>query len=314
MPARKKILFVGGYGRSGSTLLDRTLGHSSPAIFSGGEIRHIFAEGYDQNRLCGCGVPFLECPFWIAVSRRAFGGSEALDTREVLARKQRVDRWWLIPRLAARPLQTGGWRRDLAAHQDLLSRLYDGIVAESGCEVIVDSTKDPSHGYVLATMTDVDLYVIHLVRDSRAVAHSWQRKKFNPGSGADMERYSLLKTGAEWDMINALISGLRPLAAGYTVLRYEDFMSDPSESLAKVFEMVGVAPSMPIDRMLTFSEDHTVAGNPIRFARGQTQLRLDDEWRRAMATTGKITMTGLTLPALASYGFRVSWRAGAQNV
>jgi len=309
MTARKKILFVGGYGRSGSTLLDRVLGHSSPSLFSGGEIRHIFAEGYAENRLCGCGTPFLQCPFWTSVSDHAFGGSDALDISEVLARKQRVDRWWLIPRLAARPLHNGRWGRDLAAHQELLSKLYDGIVTESGCEVIIDSTKDPSHGYVLATMPDVDLYVIHLVRDSRAVAHSWQRKKFNPGSGLDMNRYSLLKTGAEWDLINALISGLKPLAAGYTVLHYEDFISDPSTALAKVFDMIDIDPSLPADGRVTFADDHTVAGNPIRFARGETQLKLDDEWRQTMATTGKITMTGLTLPALASYGFRVSWRS-----
>lgn len=309
MTARKKILFVGGYGRSGSTLLDRILGHSSPRLFSGGEIRHVFAEGYAENRLCGCGVPFLECPFWTAVSKRAYGGSQALDIQQILDRKQRVDRWWLIPRLAARGLHTGDWGRDLAGHQELLSRLYDGIVAESGCEVIIDSTKDPSHGYVLATMADVDLYVIHLVRDSRAVAHSWQRKKFNPGSGVDMNRYSLLKTGAEWDMINALISGLKPLAAGYTVVHYEDFVSDPSKALAAVFDMVDVDPSLPVDGKLTLVDDHTVAGNPIRFARGETQLKLDDEWRRTMATSGKITMTGLTLPALASYGFRVSWKS-----
>jgi len=309
MSARKKILFVGGYGRSGSTLLDRILGHSSPALFSGGEIRHIFAEGYGENRLCGCGARFLDCPFWTSVSQRVFGDGDPVDLSDVLARKQRVDRWWLIPRLAARPLRSGRWGRDLAIHQDLLSRLYDGILAESGCEVIVDSTKDPSHGYVLATMDDVDLYVIHLVRDSRAVAHSWQRRKFNPGSGVNMNRYSLLKTGAEWDMINALISGLRPLAAGYTVLHYEDLISDPSTALTGVFDMVGVAPSLPTGGRVTFTDDHTVAGNPIRFVRGETQLRLDDEWRNTMATPGKITMTGLTLPALATYGFRVSWKS-----
>lgn len=308
MTARKKILFVGGYGRSGSTLLDRILGHSSPAVFSGGEIRHIFAEGYAENRLCGCGVAFAECPFWTAVSKRAFGADGSLNVAEVLARKHRVDRWWLIPRLAARQLHTGSWGRDLAAHQDVLRRLYDGILTESGCEVVVDSTKDPSHGYVLATMPDVDLYVIHLVRDSRAVAHSWQRRKFNPGSGLDMNRYSLLKTGLEWDVINGLISGLRPLAAGYTVVHYEDFISDPATALTKVFDMVAVDPDVPSDGRLMLTDDHTVAGNPIRFKRGETQLQLDDEWRQTMPTAGKITMTGLTLPALASYGFRVSWK------
>jgi hypothetical protein len=307
MSTRKKILFVGGYGRSGSTLLDRILGHSSPALFSGGEIRHVFKEGYGENRLCGCGTPFLECPFWTAVSRRALGGDGSLDVDRALARKERVDRWWLIPRLATPRWHNRSWGRDLAEHQQLLSKLYDAMLAESGCEVIVDSTKDPSHGYVLATMDDVDLYVIHLVRDSRAVAHSWQRKKFNPGSGVDMDRYSLLKTGVEWDVINGLIGGLKHRSAGYTVVHYEDFISDPASALDKVFAMIGVDPDLPVDGRLTLTDDHTVAGNPIRFKRGETQLSLDDEWRRSMAVPGKVAMTSLTLPALARYGFKVSW-------
>jgi hypothetical protein len=59
--------------------------------------------------------------------------------------------------------------------------------------------------------------------------------------------------------------------------------------------------------MVTLRDDHTVAGNPIRFKRGDTELRLDDEWRRAMALPGKFAMTSLTWPGLRRYGFRSSW-------
>ena len=36
-----KVLFIGGYGRSGSTLLDRVLG-STDGFFSAGELRSLF--------------------------------------------------------------------------------------------------------------------------------------------------------------------------------------------------------------------------------------------------------------------------------
>jgi hypothetical protein len=306
MSRRKKIVFIGGYGRSGSTLLDRVLGHCSESFFSGGEIRHIWREGYGENRLCGCGRPFRDCEFWTSVSRRAFGGMYELNVSRLLETKDRVDRWWLIPKLASR---SPGLRfaADLGGYQHHLRRLYDGIIDESGCDVIIDSTKDPSHGFVLSTMADVELHVVHLVRDSRAVAHSWLRQKYNPGSGSDMNRYSLLKTGLEWNAINTLVSGLRRRATGYTVVHYEDLVADPRTHLARVLDTIGESGELPVDGRLDLEEDHTVAGNPIRFRRGETQLRLDDEWREAMPPASKLAMTSLTLPTLARYGFKTSW-------
>jgi hypothetical protein len=100
--------------------------------------------------------------------------------------------------------------------------------------VIIDSTKDPSHGYVLSAMPDVDLCVVHLVRDSRAVAHSWRRKKYNRGSGADMNRCSLLKTGLEWTVINALTGGLACRSSGHVLVRYEDLVADPCSELRRI--------------------------------------------------------------------------------
>jgi hypothetical protein len=48
---------------------------------------------------------------------------------------------------------------------------------------------------------------------------------------------------------------------------------------------------------------HTVSGNPMRFKTGRTRICLDDEWRTAMATKDRLTVTGLTLPLLRHYGY-----------
>ncbi|MGH2699992.1 MAG: sulfotransferase [Actinomycetota bacterium] len=306
MTKRRKVVFIGGYGRSGSTLLDRVLGHCSDRLFSGGEIRHIWKEGFEENRVCGCGRPFRSCEFWDSVTKRAFGGHEAFDSSEVLRLKNRVDRWWKIPRIAA--CKPGPrFEAHRARYQDHLRRLYDAVAAESGSDVIIDSTKDPSHGYVLSSMPDVDLRVIHLVRDSRAVAHSWQRKKFNPGSGRDMNRYGLLKTGLEWGAINALIGGLRRRSAGYALVRYEELVADSNTQLRRILDMMDEDATVPGEGLYQLRDDHTVAGNPIRFKRGDTRLRLDDEWQASMPFSGKLVMTSLTLPGLARYGFGPSW-------
>jgi hypothetical protein len=299
------VLFIGGYGRSGSTLLDRVLG-STDGLFSAGEIRHVFLEGYVENRLCGCNEPFRECPFWREVTARAFGPIDEFDASALLTIKQRVDRYWRIPQIVS---GRGSARRraELALYGSRLRSLYEAVAAVSGATVIVDSSKDVSHGYVLGSIRPaLDLRVLHLIRDSRAVAHSWQRKKFNPGSGEDMERYSLLRTSAEWVAINSLTALQRRLGRPYLRLRYEDFVAAPRAALAEVLELVGERrPELPVSPQgeIELAPSHTVAGNPMRFASGSTRIRGDQEWRRRMPRRSRGLVTTLTLPVLAAHGF-----------
>src|SRR5207245_4821641 len=85
------VLYLGGVGRSGSTLVDRILGQV-PGLFSGGEIRDLWARGLIENRQCGCGTPFRSCSFWTEVGRRAFGGWDRIDPPGVLLLARSVDR------------------------------------------------------------------------------------------------------------------------------------------------------------------------------------------------------------------------------
>jgi Sulfotransferase family len=301
--ASSKVVFIGGYGRSGSTLLDRVLG-SIDGFVSAGELRHVWREGYLENRLCGCGEPFLSCPFWARVTARAFGDAGALDVERVLALKERVDRYWRIPQIV-----TGVARRELRDglrwYAACLRSLYEAIAAESGASVIVDSSKDVSHGYVLDSIEPpLDLRILHLVRDSRAVAYSWQRTRFNPGSGRDMERFSVTRASFEWVAINAVTALQRRVGpAKYARLRYEDFVGDPRRTLARILAFLDErGRDVPVDEQgrIELTPSHTAAGNPMRFTSGSMMIRSDDEWRAQMPSTSRRVVTALTLPVLAT--------------
>jgi len=58
-----KVLYITGWGRSGSTILDNIMGQID-GFFSVGELRYIWDRNLIENRLCGCGVPLEECPIW----------------------------------------------------------------------------------------------------------------------------------------------------------------------------------------------------------------------------------------------------------
>src|SRR3954453_15017043 len=70
--------FIGATGRSGAALVGRVLG-TAPSVCSVGELYWIWQFGVLQNRSCGCGRPFGECPFWTAVGDKAFGGWDNVD-------------------------------------------------------------------------------------------------------------------------------------------------------------------------------------------------------------------------------------------
>ena len=107
-PAADPVLFVGGLGRSGSTVLDMLLAQE-PGMVPVGEVRHLWERGLRDNDLCGCGAPFHDCPFWRAVGERAFGGWHRLDPDYALATARSCGSPppALTDRLAARPAECG---------------------------------------------------------------------------------------------------------------------------------------------------------------------------------------------------------------
>jgi Sulfotransferase family len=299
-----KVLFVAGYGRSGSTLLDRVLGEVD-GFCSVGELRHLFQEGYVENRRCGCGERFHDCGFWRRVNREAFAAEGPPDLEQLLALKRRVDRWWRSPQLGW-GIGTARQRADVERYRAVLRRFYLAIRSASGARVIVDSSKDVSHGYALRGIgAPIEPHVLHLVRDSRAVAHSWQRHKFNPGNGGEMNRYSLVRTSAEWNLINALTALHRRTGTSYSTLRYRDFATDPARAVRGVLEAVGEGERtgpVSADGTVTLGENHTVAGNPNRFRRGELTIRPDEDWRQRMSPAAKALVTALTFPGLSRQG------------
>src|SRR2546423_11254588 len=72
-----KILYIAGWGRSGTTLFDNILGQLD-GFFSGGELRYVW-----EGRLCGCGVLVSECEIWSEVLDDAFGADEKFDPSEM---------------------------------------------------------------------------------------------------------------------------------------------------------------------------------------------------------------------------------------
>jgi len=309
---KTKMLYIAGCDRSGSTVLDQILGQI-PGWFTVGEVADFWDRGALQ--LCGCGHALPDCDFWRQVFVDAFQEPpDRFDFAAVSALRNCCARSRHLHLMTHSRLRRFV-EPSLDKYLDLIRRLYQSVSAIAGAKVVVDSSKLPSHAYLLELTGAVELFVVHLVRDPRGCAYSWLKNKrhINPAVG-DFPHWHPARTSLNWIYINGAIRKLWSSSEGrYLALRYEDFIAQPEESVRRITRLVGEdALRLPFlsDHAVSLAPTHGVSGNTVRFDRGSVQLTLDDKWRTALRPMHKLlvtTLTGLTLPRF-GYSLEPLWR------
>jgi hypothetical protein len=303
------VLYIGGYSRSGSTLLLRLLGEHRGFV-AVGELFDVWERSYIQNQLCGCGKSFRECDFWTDVTVEAFGCKPgevpASELNQIRSEVQGHNR---IPMLWRPELRSPGYQRKLRDYAAVLDRVYAAMGNVADSTVIVDSSKVPQYAWVLAEAEGIELHVVHLVRDSRATAFSWQRQRLRPeitSRRTYMDKHSVVRSATEWNIFNYLLHSRRKAYASYTVIRYEDLVTDHHSEIKKIISAVcgeNHLAEEPDGASVNLGTSHTASGNPGRFLVGETKISVDAEWMHAMPTASRLIVTGLTAPSLARYHY-----------
>jgi hypothetical protein len=310
--ALPRVVYLGGFGRSGSTLLERMLGEL-PGVCAVGEVAHMWQRSIVDGERCGCGEPFGICPFWREVGQKAFGGWADLDVGRVAELRSAVDRSRYIPLLAT-PAIPQSLRRRLDEYVGYYLRVYSAIADVSGCPTVVDSSKHASLAFCLRWHAELDLRVVHVVRDSRAVAFSWARRVSRPDAASDsyMTTYSPATAAGLWNAQNCALQLLAMEGVPTLRVRYEDLVAAPEVTLTAIADFAGIAAGEEklgflggdaTARWADLTVAHTASGNPMRFSTGRIAIRPDERWRVAMPTSHRRTVTALTLPLLAGYGY-----------
>ena len=298
-----KILYIAGWGRSGTTLLDNVLGQVD-GIVSTGELHNLWQRGIVDGRDCGCGERVLDCPFWTRVFDLGFGGPDRVDAPAAIRAQDAIHTRHVLD--AARAQRAGRTMQDIgyASH---LKRLYDGIAAASQARVIVDSSKYPVDAIVAAGLPGHEVFVVHMVRDPRAVAYSWSRRKDvrdKKKDGGILPRVGILRSTVVWQVYNDVIASVDRRVVGrshYLRVNYEDFASRPAETLERIFALIGEpAPDPPLvnGSQVELSATHTAGGNPDRFRSGTTVIRQDESWRTSMSRPRQLAVAAMAMPTL----------------
>jgi hypothetical protein len=306
---RLKVVYLLGAARSGTSLLTSLLGEI-PGFFAAAEMRLLWG-GFD-TRLCGCGAPVAECPIWSTAIAAARGISGLQAPEQFVELQNRTTRTRHVPALAAR-----GPNGDAAAYLDIMTEMYLSLAEASGAAVIVDSSKSAAEAVLLRESRAIDAKLVHVIRDARAVAYSWNRV----GWRKPENRRSTLGATFAWLASNGAAEvALGKYGPGSKMrVRYEDYVVEPAAVIAEVANMVETAPGD-----LTFLQGtsavsrrnptHMVGGNRLRFDREVAILKPDAEWRESLSEGRAQFVTAATLPLLLRYGYEARTRGKRREV
>lgn len=176
-----KVIYIVGSGRSGSTILDRILS-SSPKIFSVGEFKTLkqYIDRRDEKRpkknphnyKTTSGVSISEDSFWSDLAKMI-----KEDDIRIYDKNMEIDRFRIILKII--------FKRKLRINPFNDGKIYGHILTKAKKEknetvdYILDSSKDFKRLLYLWASDNVDLYVIHNIRDARGQISSCSKRGFD---------------------------------------------------------------------------------------------------------------------------------------
>jgi hypothetical protein len=288
-----QVIYIAGAGRSGSTLLEMILGNLT-GFYSIGEVRYLW-EYWNKDLIpCGCKKMLSECDFWSEVMKRTHLTSFELEYLSDLSTK--LDRSRNLLRLETLINSKHGLVHDLIKYTELL---YQSIWETSGRQIIVDSSKVPSHLLLLQQIPSIDLRVLHLIRDGRAVVYSWSKRNKRDYSMNNQEvrmgRRSSINSLIRWAMENIYTRRFSKNLPNYYVMRYENLTKNPSREIENALSEFGIENlnlTLLENSKIKLNSTHSVGGNPVRFRESSFSIETDLEWIQKMRPIEK-TLLGL---------------------
>jgi len=148
--------------------------------------------------------------------------------------------------------------------------LYDIVARMDESEVVVDSTKNAMRMKLLYMYRPEQTFILHLVRDGRAVTASSLRRR----------DVSVEMAARRWRVANRNIEmALKTVPSQNTLrVRYEDLCDDVRGEMDAISSWLDL-PTEQATTKLKRREYHEIPGNPMLFRRAETEIVEDERWR-----------------------------------
>lgn len=304
------VVYVVGSGRCGTTLLDTILSNH-PQVYGAGELALLSVNNLFHRFYCPCGGPVDGCQFWGAVMAEWFRRTGMTDLTEHARLRQLFEGPRLVglSRLMRERLRPS---KEFAKYASQTAELYRSIRQVSGRNIIVDSSAIPMRAFALSMMSEIDLRLVHLVRDGRGVA--WSLKKGlqedpKQGIGTTEEPRPVWRSALTWiayNMASTWVCRQVPRDRSF-FCRYEDLSVNSEDVLDRLGDFIGCDFSELVQRIKSgepLKVGCTFGGNRMRMG-GSVRLRLDSDWTQKLSQSEKRTLSWMCGWLMRRYGYQV---------
>ena len=281
---KKKLIYIMGAGRSGTTALATFLGNNKE-ILNIGEM-HQFFEYLDENKECSCGKLLNECEFW----------KNKIDnpTQEysVNSRKlsEKMESHSSIIKHLLNSFSNIEYERYIELHQSIL----DSIQSDSEKSTLLDSSKYIGRALALNKLDNIELKIIYVVRDVRGVINSFSKKVQTSKSPlSTIVYYSLINLVAEF--ISRFIFRKKVIK-----IRYEDLIENPISLFEKIEKFINIDLTdikEKIHKEQAFSIGHIVGGNRLKKNK-EIYFRKDISWKEKISSFERVFYYVLASPIM----------------
>lgn len=287
------LIYIMGDGRSGSTILDIILGNH-PDIEGVGEL-------FKWSRHRGGPKPGDDKQenhrFWTAISKQYFAKNPTHSFKKLREIQKPVEAYRKFFRVITGLLPTEVLEKYSAHVYDLLT----SIVKVSRKSTIVDSSKRMGRAYLLEGHPKIQVKIIHLVRDPRAVM--WSQMKEN----VEQKTKHPIKAMLHYWIKNLFCTIVQIKAHRGKVLRvrYEDLVINPIRELQRIGDFLGINMTPLIEKIENDRQlkvNHIIDGNRIR-KKEYVKLRYDDAWKKNLSFFQKVLAILLTFPFCLVYRY-----------
>ncbi len=291
-----KLIYLMGMGRSGGTLVGKILGQIEDTTFVG-EIRHLIDRGFKENWECSCGDKFKDCKHWRKIFIQTFLNNEKVKLSDFIRIQESFDRttmiiktFWILIKIKIFKHNN----KELNIYKNLNSKLYHNISESFKTNNIIESSRYPGRALMLNRCDDIDLFIIHLVRDPRGVINS-QLKKQQERTGKKSK--IALRNILTWN-ITLFIGYIIQLIfkkSNITFLCYENFIKRPHESLQRILNEANLStkklPEFSSENAIHIKPVHVFSGNENRYLSGEIIIKHDIKWKKELNCITKFIVT-----------------------
>jgi hypothetical protein len=320
-----QLAYILSASHSGSTLLAMLIG-AHPDACTVGELKAT-SLGEPETYRCSCRALIHQCEFWCKINSlmRSKGHADFDITRantSIHAVQSPYAARLLRPLMRGPLLETvrdaalaisPDWRKHLKQVQQRNYDLIYSVYEIAGCKVLVDSSKMALRLKYLVHIPGLDIKVIRLVRDGRAVALTYTDEwayadASDPalrsgGTGIRKQSCRSMHDAArEWRRSNeAADCMLKRLSPDQWIqVKYEELCLNPELTLRKVSQFLGLAPE---GVNLSFrAKPHHVIGNGMRMD-SASEIRLDERWRGQLTPSDLATFNRVAGNLNREYGY-----------